>query len=42
MWLVKAYGTVIEEGNMDVTALETRINQIEEMLLELNNRLANI
>ena len=42
MWLVKAYGTVIDEGNLDTSALESRINHIEEMLGDLNTRLESL
>ena len=42
MWLVKAYGTVIDEVNLDTSALESRINHIEEMLGDLNTRLESL
>ena len=42
MWLVKAYGTVINEGNLEVSAIETRLNQVEELLGSINSRLDNI
>ena len=42
MWLVKAYGTVFNEGNLEVSAIETRLNQVEELLGSINSKLDNI
>ena len=42
MWIVKSFGTVIDEGNLDTSALESRINHIEEMLGDLNTRLESL
>lgn len=42
MWLVKAYGTVINEGNLEISAIETRLNQIEELLGSIDSKLENL
>lgn len=42
MWLVKAYGTVVNEGSVDISSIETRISQVETMLDELDTKLSGI
>lgn len=42
MWLVKAYGKVVNEGTIEVSSIITRLNQIEEMLGAINDRLEDI
>ena len=32
MWLVKAYGTVINEGSIEISSIESRLSQIEELI----------
>lgn len=32
MWLVKAYGTVINEGSIEISSIESRLSQIEKLI----------